>query len=187
MPRPALCYTLVMLIATLPYEPAGAQEARTTKTLTVGVSAVNFDDFGGTIPAAIGQFSIDRGFSPVLGWELSAFTMFLLGGSSAIPDCPPQVPCETRTTPNLLFGAHGSLLARAGETGLRAALGVGPVWSSGGEGMNASTSWSGLVGVDWVANSSSRRALTLSARLVILDTSIAGAQYLFLPGIGVTF
>ena len=186
MPRPALRYALVMLIATLPYERAGAQEYGTTKTLTVGVSAVNFDDFGGTIPAAIAQFSIDRGFSPVVGGELSAFTMFMLGGSSAIPDCPPNVSCVTRTTPNLLFGAHGSLLARAGDTGLRAVLGIGPVWSSGGEGLNESSSWSGLLGVDWVANSSGR-ALTLSARVVILDGKIAGAQTLFLPGIGITF
>jgi hypothetical protein len=175
-----------MIIGILPYEEMRAQENRTTKTLTVGVSAVNFDDFGGTIPAFVTQFSIDRGYSPVLGGELAAFTMLMLGGSTAIPDCPPQVPCETRTTPNVLFGIHGSLLARAGDTGLRAALGLGPVWSSGGEGLNEGNSWSGLVGVDWVANSS-RRALTLSARLVFLDSKIAGTNMLFLPGIGITF
>ena len=186
MPRPVLRYTLVMLLAALPYEEMRAQENRTTKTLTAGVSAVGFEDFGGTSPAAVAQFSIDRGYSTVVGWELSAFTMVMLGGSSAIPDCPPQVPCETRTTPNVLFGAHASLIARTGDSGLRAALGLGPVWSSGGEGLNESNSWSWLAGVDWVANNS-RRALTLSARIVMLDSKIAGTNLLFLPGIGITF
>ena len=184
--RTIMRYTLVMIMGMLPYEQLRAQEHRTTKTLTVGVSAVNFDDFGGTIPAAVAQFSVDRGYSTVLGWELSAFTMFMLGGSSAIPDCPPQVPCETRTTPNVLFGAHASLVARAGASGLRAVLGLGPMWSSGGEGLNESNSWSWLAGVDWVANRSSR-ALTLSARLVMLDSKIAGTNLLFLPGVGITF
>ena len=184
--RPVLRYTLVMTIGMLPYEGMHAQENRTTKTLTVGVSAVNFEDFGGTIPAFVAQFSVDRGYSPVVGGELAAFTMLMLGGSTAIPDCPPQVSCETRTTPNVLFGVHGSLLACAGDTGLRAALGIGPVWSTGGEGLNESNSWSALVGADWVANAS-RRALTLSARLVILESKIAGTNMLFLPGIGITF
>ena len=184
--RPVLRYTLVMITCMLPHEGMHAQENRTTKTLTAGVSAVNFEDFGGTIPAAVAQFSFDRGYSSVVGWELSAFTMVMLGGSTAIPDCPPQVSCETRTTPSVLFGAHGSLVARAGDSGLRAVLGLGPVWSAGGEGLNESNSWSMLVGADWVANAS-RRALTLSARLVILDSKLAGTNMLFLPGIGITF
>jgi hypothetical protein len=148
---------------------------------------VDFEGWGGSLGAVLAQFSLDRGFRDVVGGELGAFALVPLGGSSAIPGCPVGLPCETRTTPNLLFGVNGSLLARAGDTGLRAAIGVGPVWATGGEGLPESVAWSALLGLDWVANSKGRFALTLSARALLLETSLAGATYLFLPGIGVTF
>jgi hypothetical protein len=178
--------TVLFLIWAVP-AGLGAQENRTTRTVTIGATAVDFEGYGGSIGAALAQFSVDRGYSQVLGGELSAFALVPLGGASAIPECPPGVSCQTRTTPSLLFGGFGSLIARGGEAGLRAALGIGPVWSSGGEGLSNSSSFAGIVGVDWVAASKSGRGLTLAARLVFLESSIAGARLLVLPSIGVTF
>jgi hypothetical protein len=176
---------LLFATASVPCERLHAQENRTTRTLTVGATVVDFADVGGTIPAVLTQFSIDRGYSQVLGYELSAFLLVPLGGATAIPECIPNVPCETRSTPSLLFGGFGSLIARGGDAGLRAALGIGPVWSTGGEGLSNSSSFAGIVGVDWVAAGS--RALTLSARLIFLESAIGGARLLFMPSIGVTF
>ena len=178
---------LAVLMIALPCERLNAQEHRSTRTLTVGATWVEFEDVGGSLFAALAQFSIDRGYSQVLGGELSAFALLPLGGASAIPECVVGVPCQTRSTPSLLFGGFGSLIARGGETGLRAALGIGPVWSAGGEGLENSSSFAGIAGVDWIANSGSRRALTLSARLVFLDSPIGGARQILLPSVGVTF
>jgi hypothetical protein len=185
--RSVLAVLVVAQFTILPHERLNAQENRTTRTLTVGATWVAFEDYGGSIAAALAQFSIDRGYSQVLGWELSTFALVPLGGASAIPECPPGVPCQTRSTPSLLFGGFGSLIARGGEDGLRAVLGIGPVWSTGGEGLANSSSFAGIVGIDWVAPGKSKRALTLSARLVFLDSPIAGARLLFLPGLGLSF
>ena len=185
MHRSILAVLVFATAAVPPCDRLHAQENRTTRTLTVGATVVDFADVGGTIPAVLTQFSIDRGYSQVLGYELSAFLLVPLGGATAIPECIPNVPCETRSTPNLLFGGFGSLIARGGDAGLRAALGIGPVWSTGAEGLSNSSSFAGIVGVDWVGTGS--RALTLSARLVFLESAIGGTRLLFMPSIGVTF
>ena len=185
MHRSILAVLVFATAAVPPCDRLHAQENRTTRTLTVGATVVDFADVGGTIPAVLTQFSIDRGYSQVLGYELSAFLLVPLGGATAIPECIPNVPCETRSTPNLLFGGFGSLIARGGDAGLRAALGIGPVWSTGAEGLSNSSSFAGIVGVDWVGAGS--RALTLSARLVFLESAIGGTRLLFMPSIGVTF
>jgi len=183
--RSILAVLVFATAAVPPCDRLHAQENRTTRTLTVGATVVDFADVGGTIPAVLTQFSIDGGYSQVLGYELSAFLLVPLGGATAIPECIPNVPCETRSTPNLLFGGFGSLIARGGDAGLRAALGIGPVWSTGAEGLSNSSSFAGIVGVDWVGAGS--RALTLSARLVFLESAIGGTRLLFMPSIGVTF
>ncbi len=187
MIRSILAVLPVATIAILPHERLSAQEHRTTRTVTIGATAVDFEGYGGSLAAALAQFSVDRGYSPVLAGELSAFLLVPLGGASAIPECPVGTTCQTRSTPEMFFGGFGSLVARGGESGLRAVLGIGPVWSAGGEGLENSSSFAGIVGVDWIANRKSRRALTLSVRLVFLDSPIGGARHLLLPGFGATF
>lgn len=187
MIRSVLTVLLVAPVALLPHERLSAQEHRTTRTVTIGATAVDFEGYGGSIGAGLAQFSVDRGYSQVLGGELSAFLLVPLGGASAIPECLPGTTCQTRSTPGMFSGGFASLVARGGEKGLRAVLGIGPVWAAGGEGLENTSSFAGIVGVDWVAESKNRRALTLSARVVLLDSRIAGARLLVLPGIGATF
>jgi hypothetical protein len=80
-----------------------------------------------------------------------------------------------------------SLFAYAGETGLRAAVGIGAVGASGGEGLGNRSSVAGVVGLDWVPRSNNRFAPTFAIRLVQLSSPIAGARQLLLPGIGLSF
>ena len=167
--------------------PARAQQGRTIRTLTVGPSAVNFDDYGGSIGAAVAWFSLARVSERLLGSEGAFFMMVPLGGASAVPDCIPQQPCQTRSTPSVLYGALVSGLANAGQGGLRAAFGLGAVGASGGEGLENRSSITGHVGLDWVARGSGKYVLTVTARLLLLASPIAGARQVFLPGIGVTF
>jgi len=178
---------IAAVLCTLPCAPLGAQQTGTTITLTVSPSFVNFDDFGGSFGAAVARLSISRDFSRMTGGELSVFALAPLGGASSQPGCVIGSPCQSRSTPSLLSGALTSVFGYAGESGLRAALGVGGVVASGGEGLRRRSSLAGLVGLDWIPRTNNRFAPTFAVRLVQLSTPIAGARQLLLPGVGLTF
>ena len=161
--------------------------SRTIRTLTAGASLVDFEGYGGSLGAAVGWFSIARVSESLLGTEGAFFLFAPLGGASAIPDCPPAVTCQTKSTPGLLYGAMISGLVRTGDSGLRAAFGIGAIGAAGGEGLENRSSITGHVGLDWVARGSGKYVLTVTARLLLLASPIAGARQVFLPGIGVTF
>lgn len=178
----------VALLATMfPHTPLGAQETGTTVTLTVSPSFVSFDGFGGSFGAVVARLSVSRDFTRMTGGEVSAFTLAPLGGASSQPGCTVGSTCQSRSTPSVLSGVLTSLFVYAGETGLRAAAGVGAVGASGGQGLENRSSVAGLVGLDWVPRSNNRFAPTFAVRLVQLSRPIAGARQLLLPGIGLSF
>jgi hypothetical protein len=177
----------VALMVVLPGQTLIAQDAETTVTLTVGPSYVNFDGFGGGFGAAVAQLSISRGFNRMTGGEVSVFALAPLGGASSQPGCTVGTVCEARSTPSVFSGVLTSVYAYAGESGLRASVGVGAVGASGGEGLGNRSSLAGLVGLDWVPRSSNRFAPTFAFRVVQLASPIAGARQLLLPGVGLSF
>jgi hypothetical protein len=164
-----------------------AQDTETQITLTVSPSFVDFGDFGGRFGAGVIRLSASRGFTRLTGAELSTFALAPLGGATSIPDCPPAVSCQTRSTPSVLFGSFGSLLLYAGESGLRASVGGGLVRAVGGEGLDTRSTVAGLLGLDYVPRSDNRFAPTFGVRFLQLSTPLAGARQLLLPGVGVRF
>lgn len=191
MLRRATCISFFLTIATVSGGQLHAQDvplhapSRTIRTLTAGPSLVDFESYGGSMSAVVGWFSIARVSESLLGTEGALFLTVPLEGASAISDCPPPTSCPTRSTPSLLYGAMISGLARPGDNGLRAAFGIGGIWAAGGEGLENRSSITGHVGVDWVGKG--KYALTVTVRLLLLASPIAGARQVFLPGIGVTF
>lgn len=177
----------VMLLALVSTTSALAQESGTTVTLSVSPSFVNFASFGGSFPAAVAQLNVSRPFTRSTGGEVSLFALVPLGGATAMPDCPPLVSCVSTQTPSLLTGALASIFAYAGETGLRASLGGGAAFASGGEGFPHRSSPAGVVGLDWIPNTRNRFVPTVAVRLVYLTSPIAGARQLLLPGLGLRF
>ena len=178
---------VAVFAAMLPHTLLGAQETGTTVTLTVSPSFVNFDGFGGGFVAVVARLSISRDFTRMTGGEISAFTLAPLGGASSQPGCTVGSSCQSRSTPSVLSGVLTSLFAYAGGTGLRAAVGIGAVGASGGEGLAHRSSVAGLVGLDWVPRGNNRFTPTFAIRLVQLASPIAGARQLLLPGIGLSF
>ena len=187
LPRIVTRLPVIVLMVVLHAAPLLAQDSRTIRTLTAGPSFVNFDEYGGSFGAAVAWFSIDRVSERLLGSEFAFFLLAPLGGASIQADCPAGVVCESKATPGLLYGGLFSGLARGGESGLRAAFGLGAVGAAGGEGLENRSSITGHVGLDWVAGGSGRYALTVTVRLLLLTSPIAGARQVLLPGIGVTF
>lgn len=180
-------FLAAFVAALLPHTALGAQETGTTVTLTVSPSFVSFDGFGGSFGAVVARLSISRDFTRVTGGEVSAFTLAPLGGASSQPGCTVGSTCQSRSTPSVLSGVLMSLFAYAGETGLRAAAGVGVVGATGGEGLGNRSSVAGVIGLDWLPRSNNRFAPTFAIRLVQLSSPIAGARQLLLPGIGLSF
>lgn len=178
---------VAVLVVTLPNTTVSAQETGTTITLTVSPSFVSFDQFGGNFGAAVARLSVSRDFSRMTGGEISVFALAPLGGASSQPGCAIGSPCLTRSTPSLLSGVLTSVFGYAGESGLRAALGIGAVGASGGEGLKRRMSAAGVVGLDWLPRTNNRFAPTFALRLVQLSAPIAGARQLLLPGIGLAF
>ena len=180
--------SLRLITAAIVVLPASvlAQETGTTVTLTVSPSFVHFDGFGSG-PAAVARLSVSRDFTRMTGGEVSAFALAPLGGAASIPDCIPGGSCQTRSTPSLLTGVLTSVFAYAGETGIRASIGVGAVTASGGEGFSHRNSLAGLVGLDWIPRSTNRFAPTFAVRLVQLVRPVGGARQLLLPGVGFSF
>lgn len=179
--------TVVVTLIAAASAPLHAQEEATTVTLSVGPSFVNFVSFGGSFPAAVAQLSVSKPFTRQTGGELSFFALAPLGSAAAVPDCPPLVSCVATQTPSLLSGALVSVFAYAGETGLRASVGGGGAFASGGEGFPHRTSPAGLVGLDWIPESRNRFIPAVNVRLVYLTSPIAGARQLLLPGLGLRF
>ncbi len=180
----AVATTLLIAASTAPLQ---AQEEGTTVTLTVGPSFVNFAGFGGSFPAAVAQLNVSKPFTRVTGGELSFFAMAPLGGATSMPGCVPLASCVTTQTPSLLSGALISVFAYASETGLRASVGGGGAFASGGEGFPHRASPAGVVGLDWIPESRNRLIPSLAVRLVYLTSPIAGARQLLLPGFGLRF
>lgn len=178
---------VVLTSIVVPAAALGAQETGTTVTLTVSPSFVNFDGFGGSFGAAVARLSVSRDFSRMTGGEISAFAIAPLGGATSQPGCTVGSTCQTRSTPSVISGLLTSIFAYAGESGLRASVGIGGATASGGEGLGHRSSAAGLVGLDWLPRSNNRFAPTFSIRLVQLASPIAGARQLLLPGVGLTF
>lgn len=164
-----------------------AQDTGTTVTLTVSPSYVNFAGYGGGFPSAVARLSVSRGFTTTIGGELSVFALAPLGGATSIPGCVPEATCRTTTTPSLLSGVLTAAYFDAGDTGLRLSLGVGGVTASGGEGFPHRSSGAGVVGLDWLPNTTNRFAPAIAVRFVQLASPIAGARQLLLPGLGFRF
>lgn len=177
---------LIAVLVMVPRASIGAQETGTTVTLTVSPSFVSFDGFGGSFGAVVARLSVSRDFNRMTGGEVSAFTLAPLGGASSQPGCTVGSTCQSRSTPSVLSGALTSLFVYAGETGLRAAAGIGAVGASGG-GLGNRSSVAGVIGLDWVPRSNNRFAPTFAIRLLQLSSPIAGARQLLLPGLGLTF
>lgn len=187
MPRILSPLAAAVFAAMLPHPALGAQETGTTVTLTVSPSFVNFDGFGGGFGAVVARLSVSRDFTRITGAEISAFTLVPLGGASSQPGCTVGSTCQSRSTPSVLSGALTSLFVYTGETGLRAAAGIGAVGASGGEGLGNRSSVAGVIGLDWVPRSANRFAPTFAIRIVQLSSPIAGARTLLLPGVGLSF
>jgi hypothetical protein len=163
-----------------------AQDA-TTVSVTVSPSFVNFSGWGGSFGAAVIQLSIRRDFSRTFGGEFTAFTLTPMGGATSIPGCVPGGVCETRSTPNMLFGVMPSVYSWIAGSDLRLSGGVGFAGAAGGEGFENRSSLAGLLGIDWVPRSRNRMVPTLALRVVQLSSPIAGARQLLLPGVGISF
>lgn len=178
---------ILALFASLAIPATVRAQEGTTISLTVSPSFVNFSGWGGSFGAAVMQLNIRRDFTRSTGGELTAFTLTPMGGATAIPGCVPNAVCETRSTPNMLFGIMPSIYNWVGGSDLRVSGGVGFAGATGGEGLENRSSVAGLLGIDWVPRSRNRLVPTLSMRVVQLSSPIAGARQLLLPGVGVAF
>jgi hypothetical protein len=185
MSRSSCVAIFVASLVTVP-TMSRAQEG-TTISLTVGPSVVNFTGFGGSFGAAVMQLNIRRDLTRSVGAELTLFTVAPTGGSSSIPGCAPGSPCETLSTPNMLYGAMPSVYSWVGGTSLRVSGGVGFAGAAGGEGFQNRHTPAGLLGIDWMPRSRNRMVPTLAFRVVQLSRPIAGARQLLLPGVGLAF
>jgi hypothetical protein len=185
MSRSSFAAILFASLVTIP-AASRAQEG-TTVSLTVGPSVVNFTGFGGSLGAAVMQLSVRRDFTRSVGGELTVFTVAPTGGYSAIPGCVQGSPCETRSTPNVLFGVMPSVYNWLGGTNLRLSAGGGFAGAAGGEGFEHRNTLAGLLGIDWVPRSRNRMVPTFAFRVVQLSRPIAGARQLLLPGVGLAF
>jgi len=177
---------LVLAASAVPSISA-AQDGGTTFSLTVSPSFVNFDGWGGSFGAAVIRVSVSRDFTRTLGGELTAFTLAPAGGSVSQPGCVPGGSCESRATPNLLYGVLPAMYAWVGGSDLRVTAGVGYAGAGGGEGLGNRSSVAGLLGLDWVPRGRNRFVPTLAVRVVQLGSPIAGARQLLLPGAGFSF
>ena len=178
---------LIAVLVMVPRASLSAQDTGTKVTLTVSPSFVNFDGFGGGFGAVVARLSVSRDFTRITGGEVSAFTLAPLRGASSQPGCTVGASCQARSTPSALSGVLTSLFVHAGDSGLRAAAGIGAVGASGGEGLGSRSSVAGVVGLDWVPRGTNQFAPMFVIRLVRLSSPIAGARLLLLPGIGVSF
>jgi hypothetical protein len=184
--RQVLFPLLILTSAALPTASA-AQETGTTVSLTVSPSFVDFDGWGGSFGAAVVRVSISRDFTTSVGAELTAFTLAPMGGAVAQPGCVPGGSCQSRATPNLLYGVLPAMYAWIGGSDFRVSAGVGFAGAGGGEGLDRRRSAAGLLGLDWVPRNRNRFVPTLALRVVQLGSSIAGARQLLLPGAGFSF
>ena len=167
---------------------AAAQDGRETRiTLTVGPTFVDFAGFGGSVGAAAAQLQVSRYFSPTAGGELSAFMVVPAGGASSQPECVAGATCQSRATPGMVNGLLASAFTFLGESGFRVSAGGGGVKAFGGEGLGATASLAGSVGLDWVTRGNSRLLPTFGVHVVQLARPIAGARQFLLPGAGFTF
>jgi hypothetical protein len=178
-------FSIAMLAASV--YPVQAQDDGITVTLSVSPSVIDFGNFGGRFGAGVVRLSVSKDFNRVTGAEVSTFALVPLGGMTSIPGCVPGGLCETRSTPDVLTGAIGSLFLYAGESGFRAALGGGMVSARGGQGFARRSTIAGLVGADWIPPTDNRFAPTFSVRVLRISELLAGARYLLLPGLGVRF
>lgn len=185
MSRPSFAALLIAAFVTIP-TTSDAQDG-TTISLTVSPSLVNFTGFGGSFGATVIQLNVRRDFTRSIGAELTAFTLAPMGGSTSIPGCVPGGVCETRSTPNMLYGFMPAVYNWVGGSDLRVSAGAGYAGSVGGEGFATRSTPAALLGVDWVPRSKNRMVPTFALRVVQLSRPIAGARQLLLPGVGIAF
>ncbi len=152
--------------------------AQTRTTLALGPSWLDFSVSG--VGALSAQLRLQRGPA-----ELSALALMPLGRSVAVPDCPPNVSCEERSTPSALWGGVASFSTALGSAGLRGSAGLGAIAAAGVKGSGSKSSALGSLGLDWVR--ANGRGLTLGVRALGLASSIAGLRSIVLPSIGLRF
>ena len=185
MSRSSFAALLIAALVTIPATSRAQEE--TSISLTVSPSLVDFSGFGGSFGASVIQLTVRRDFTRSIGGELTAFTLAPMGGSTAIPGCVPGSPCETRSTPNLLFGIMPAMYTWVGGSNLRLSAGAGYAAAAGGEGFANRSTPAALLGIDWVPKSRNRLVPTFALRVVQLSRPIAGARQLLLPGVGIAF
>lgn len=175
------------MLLLLPCAVAHGQTPATRVTLTASLTAVDFTTFGGRFGAAAVQLGLAHPLGAALGTDLAAFAVAPGGGASATPGCVQGSACQSRTTPSLLAGLLITPFARLGTSGVRLAAGGAYVRAIGGEGGERRASPAGVVAVDWLPVGRSRLTPTAGVRVVRFASTVMGARFLVLPGVGLAF
>lgn len=171
-----------LFVLSLPLAMAATlSQAQTRASVAFGATWLDFS-IGG-VGAVSAQVRFTRG-----AFELSTQVIAPLGGVHAVPDCPPNVSCFARSTPDVVLGAAASLGKSLGTSGWRGSVGVGTIGVRGMEGPPESrTSATGTLGLDWTSKRKSGLTPTLGVRASGLAHAIGGMRYVIVPSIGITF